>query len=689
MNQEPYICYGSVKIPILILKPPTRPDEKYCMKHVSAKFLAFLFAGTAFLTGCDEPSVSVGVLGKKLSAPVLKSQSPFDQSFNSQGYVHLSGTCDNRVGDISLSFNATSNTTDVSKANEWHVPTSVPDVSGTSLPAVVNDVNCADGKFDFYLTRKDMLAVWNLDPDATDVDVKQILLKGSTLIGDTLSLVLNNKNNNGINNGGPVAGLRVEKMWPVGFAASGQCESFNVQLINASGYSTTASVETNFTLSMWAGAAGATGATSTVMGYTSWADCNASTNGGGTAPAPVANFVIPKSTNSIQVYFVLPSTTNYVSNGLNLQPASATLTSSTLHVTLRDPANNSSFIAFDPGTENRIHKNTCYTFTVSKYLYSDRQAATVATTTSLQMNPGSSKLKFYTDASCGIASTGNTGTIAAGASGFAGSFKYIPDGSETVDTLHIDIPFTAVAGLDLPPFFVDVDLTGSDTVSQVDFRGPIETRSDYCNPYTLALVNDRWTSLPAAATTQINLSSAAGHFYSDSGCNTQIAYSTVDAGQKYAYAYFKANSNLTAAGIYQISASITGLGEFTRSLKINLPDVTGLNLSYNSADLVVNNCAPFDLTALSDTAAIIPASTPITFNYTISGAYGSLAKVYSDNACTSELATGSVLNPFGIYTYRFYMKYTGAPANYIYLSPSFLDVHGVSHNMNSYPLTWQ
>ncbi|MBO9668864.1 MAG: hypothetical protein J7501_18850, partial [Bdellovibrio sp.] len=151
------------------------------MKYVGSKLLTVLAFSSLLLTGCEDPGVNISTLGLKLAAPQLKGTNPFDQDFDSQNYAHIQGTCDTRVGDISISLND----------NNWQTPPVTPDTTGTSLGSVTNDINCADGVFDVYLTKADLTSLWGITVAADGgTDVDSILIKGETIIGETKTLTL-------------------------------------------------------------------------------------------------------------------------------------------------------------------------------------------------------------------------------------------------------------------------------------------------------------------------------------------------------------------------------------------------------------------------------------------------------------------------------------------------------------------
>lgn len=254
------------------------------MLNVSSKHLHIIFLSTAILvSGCKDPDVSVGSLGKKLPAPVLTGPSPFSQNFDLQGYARLQGICDSRIGNVFISFDQTT----------WPVTPASPDIGTSTLPAgTTNDINCADGVFDIYVTENDLLNIWNISPANHPAS---LFIKGETAIGDSEILTIKNTSTGGGSNSGPgpAAKIGLEKTWPRGFAGTLQCESFRVNLLDSNGHrGAVSTVPVSFQIQR--------PTTGNINAYTSWSDCSNSLGA-------LTTFTIPTGSDGMDVYYRFPA----------------------------------------------------------------------------------------------------------------------------------------------------------------------------------------------------------------------------------------------------------------------------------------------------------------------------------------------------------------------------------------------
>lgn len=563
---------------ILVLKYWTRPDEKSCMMmNIKSKTTCLLILGLTGLAGCKDPTVEVGTLGKKLAAPVLKSSSPFDQNFNINSYVRISGTCDSRVGDISVSFKISAKSPtpggaavypgaiEIASAAAWHTPPNAPNTTGTTLPTttVINDVNCADGSFDFYLTKNDLLSIWGFDGTSSSLDVNAIYIKGSTLIGDTQTLPLIAP--------GPTM-IAIEKQWPRGFAVSDHCQVFNVNLLDAYGKYRSSSTPVTFDISRVIDS----GFPTKVLGYTSLYDCNK-------AVAPgVGTFTIPIGQNSFQIMLQMPTASE-----VPAEPAKKTLSFSVASSGLASAAADSLVIrsfsdtyhhlaAADQDVTRRILKNTCYPVTFSLRSYYPGGLFAPTSSLTIDLSIGNPNLSFYTDsASCSSATASSVSPsliVPASTTSVTAYVKYFSNPNDITDSIKIPVTLSTRDTFNIPyydfaPFNIDVDLIGSATVAKIDFWGPNEIPTNSCIAYKVVSKNNRSTPISTAAALSISLSSAtpASLFYSDPNCATIISQSSIAAGSSEAVIYFKTTNPANTIGTMNSSS----------------PGILGAALSFN------------------------------------------------------------------------------------------------------------
>lgn len=87
------------------------------------KYSFILVSCALAISGCKDPDVAVGSLGKKLSAPALTGTSPFDQDMEVNGFVRFQGTCDPRVQYVSISLDG----------NQYFILPNTPTYANTNL----------------------------------------------------------------------------------------------------------------------------------------------------------------------------------------------------------------------------------------------------------------------------------------------------------------------------------------------------------------------------------------------------------------------------------------------------------------------------------------------------------------------------------------------------------------------------
>lgn len=515
------------------------------MRYVTEILLFALLAMMALVTGCEDPAVDVGSLDRKLPAPTLKGSSPFAQNFTSQKYVRVQGACDSRLGLIYLSFDK----------NTWAIPPSSPDISNTSLSAdLSNDRDCGDGQFDVYLTSTDLLNIWGV---AAGSEVKYLYIKGETLIGDSETLTLVNSGSGTGSPGGPASVVKLEKMYPSGFAGSDQCEAFRANVATTEGYYAVAPTDVKFSFT-------GPSATYDIPAYTNWSDCYNGINA-------VTEFTIPQGSNGVDFFYRFPSTASNLLYDFRLYKLSSLTTPfSYTSVVVRDSSPNSNYRWLN--VEEQIHqlyKNTCYPFKVRSMLY-NRNSANDQFGGSITLTSNSSQLKFYSDSSCASESSSfNFGTYNSGINAYV---KYVPAAVESATFKSVTVQMTGSSGTytyDSSPLVMRMDLSDKSTATIVDLWGPAELAQNLCHPFRAVLVNGNSSMMVASNPTPVTLATqeaGAGAFYSDSSCTgSTVTSASIAAGQTSMIVYFKATG---AVGTYNFNLSSAGLTAPARSFKI-------------------------------------------------------------------------------------------------------------------------
>lgn len=650
-------------------------------------FSLFLLS-LAALTACNDPDVSVGTLGKKLSAPVISGTSPFDQNFDTNNYVHITGTCDNRVGDLSISFvlsdtsgaatTSAATAATIAAAAAWHTPPSSPNVSNTTLSTtLINDTNCADGSFDFYLTKSDINSLWGFDPNSTSISVEEIQMKGATAIGDTkvLTLIDPHSGSNIV-----ASKITIEKQWPRGFAGSDRCESFNVYLTDSNGNYATSSTAVSFSVSEAIG----NGTASNLFAYSTWDDCN-----NYMTIAGVQTFSIPAGSNSAQIIVRMPADSADFNQTFSLKAASSGLTSAAAETfILRDGSSTSlHWVARDPNMAIRPHKDICYALNFNRYLYTGSLDSSAGGGVTFSLNPGNTNLKFYSDSSCASNISSLTfGTSSATANAYV---KYNSTGNESGDSLRINVTMTSTAtGYDFAPFYIDVDTSSSATVTQLQLMGPNEVIRDQCTAYMVSRDNSHYSPIPDTSALSITMSStvSGASFYTDSSCaSTAQTNFTINAGEESVILYFKTSDSNATAGTYNMVAAATGLTSANQSFTLKL---LGNHVSFNpTASVTVGTCVPVRVYPM-DNVGLVPASGNIGFSYTItSTAQGAF---YTDASCSNQIATGTTatLSPYDSNAYMIYTMTTDNSAATYFTFQATVTL-GNSTSTNSYNMTIQ
>lgn len=517
--------------------------------HVSGKYLFALFLSVVFLAGCKEPSIEVSSLGKKLPAPMLKGTSPFDQNFDLQGYSRVQGVCDNRVGDVFVSFDNIN----------WIRPPASPDISGTSLTdtGVTNDFSCTDGAFDIYLTNNDLKNIWNFQPGpSTKIS---IYIKGQTLIGDTDVLILTEPDPK-------PAKITLFKSWPNGFAGGNQCESFHVQLQDDTGRRVMPSADISFNLeNLISGTVN-----SNISAFTSFQDCSNNNS-------PTSNFVFFANTDHVDIYYRFPSAP--IDGTLSfrvINPSSLSADPNYTVVVLRDSSTAAThqWLAVE-NFSYQLYKNTCYPLTIRSYKYN----RSLSYESGIIKPTSSPEFLFFTDSTCSVLPPSGEFAITATDSSTIIYVKYVPSGAETNSFVPATLSLTGSSAsgalYDFKDMNFSIDLTAVSTATQLEMWGPQNLTTSICAKYSIITMNKNHTWIPVSGITTVNLSTdpGTGNFYTSPTCDA-IAPAPITSTLSVAAnslggdVYFKPAA-AAPLGSHQFKFSATGFMDLIRNWFLN------------------------------------------------------------------------------------------------------------------------
>ncbi|WP_374034787.1 hypothetical protein ACES2I_02570 [Bdellovibrio bacteriovorus] len=526
------------------------------MMYVSGKNLIVFILTVFVLTGCKEPEMQLSTLGKKLPAPSLKGESPFDQDFDTQNYARVQGSCDSRVGTILVSFDK----------SVWHQPPSSPDLTDTALAAgLANDSDCSDGSFDIYLTKNDLQNIWGITTGSSGTDIDYIYIKGSSIIGDTetLTLVDGDANNPGSGSNGAAAYVVLEKSWPRGFAGSNQCGSFSAFLNTANGQRAVHTADVSFQLSKTAAGSTYRGITA----YKTWNDCQSDAN-------TTDTFTIPAAAGYTEIYYRFPASPidGILSfKIINTSALSASTTSA--DVTLRNSEASSIYrwLSLDEHS-SQIYKNICYPFRLRSHNYNNSSAYDQFGGT-LDVAASDARMKFYTDASCGTVASSYTFTSYDPV--IVGYIKFSEATASDTPAL-VDLTVTGATGnyysYDTLPLNFRVDLSSKSIAAKLDLWGPRDIGNGYCNAYNVVTMNANGTMLPVNGDLTVNLAtkeSNLGYFFEDESCATPITTAVVAKNTALKKVYFRAS--VANAGSYHFNVNAAGLTNHTPIVNISTP----------------------------------------------------------------------------------------------------------------------
>ncbi len=580
------------------------------------RLLVVVLFSTFALASCKEPDVQVSTLGKKLPAPILTGSSPFDQEFEDQGYARLQGTCDTRVGTILVSFNKES----------WHSPPTNPDVASTTLAAgTKNDTDCADGKFDIYITRNDLYAIWGITSGEDGDDVNYIQVKGTTLVGDTEILTLEDLNKNN----GAASLVHIEKTYPRGFAGKDQCETFRIFLSTANGQEASHSSDVSFKLTQQSPSA--TG-TSFIAAFKSRDDCL-----GGAAPRTA--FTIPAGRSSLEVFYRFPTSVDILDFGIS--NLSALTAGPVTRVTLRS-LDLYRWLDMEEYL-HQIYKNKCYPikFTAKDYY---GNIALFSTLEKISLFSSNSSVKFYSDSGC----TGEQTefTPGSGASSLQAWIKYIPSGAELSNFTSFDLatnnPESNLHTYDFSPVRYHVDLSESGTANKVGFWGQRELENGTCGRYQIVAMNENNTPIAVNGSLLVNLSTEevnVGEFYfSQADCEDNISSISqigMSAGQIFKEVFFRPS---TAPGKYHFKVTAAGMSYERPELNVTS---TAYRYEFLPFDFAAGACKPVQIKIVD--RAGLPVMATRTYTAILNSSPGP-SRLYSDPSCETSSGTVSIVN---------------------------------------------
>lgn len=592
----------------------------HTMMDVSrVRLLVVVLFSTFALASCKEPDVQVSTLGKKLPAPILTGSSPFDQKFEDQGYARLQGTCDTRVGTILVSFNKES----------WHSPPTNPDVASTTLAAgTKNDTDCADGKFDMYITRNDLYAIWGITSGEDGDDVNYIQVKGTTLVGDTEILTLEDLNKNN----GAASLVHIEKTYPRGFAGKDQCETFRIFLSTANGQEASHSSDVSFKLTQQS--PGATG-TSFIAAFKSRDDCL----GGADS---LSAFTIPAGRSSIEVFYRFPTSVDILDFGIS--NLSALTAGPVTRVTLRS-LDLYRWLDMEALSENhhQIYKNNCYPikFTAKHY---NKTTAFFSASDKIILSSSNPGVKFYSNPGC----TGEQTefTPGADASSLQAWIKYIPSGAELSNFTSFDLAISNHGSnsytYDFSPVRYHVDLSGSGTANKVGFRGQRELENGTCVSYQIVAMNENNTPIAVNGSLMVDLSTEemdVGEFYVRQdyceGNISSISEIGMSAGQIFKEVFFRPS---TAPGKYHFKVTAAGMSYERPELNVTSTAYKYKLLPFDSPG---GACKPVQIKIVD--RAGLPVMATRTYTAILNSSPGP-SRLYSDPSCETSSGTVSIVN---------------------------------------------
>lgn len=642
------------------------------MMDVSWYKYSFILVSCALaISGCKDPDVAVGSLGKKLSAPALTGTSPFDQDMEVNGFVRFQGTCDPRVQYVSISLDG----------NQYFILPNTPTYANTNLTgSEVNDTNCdGDGKFDFYLTKND-LTTWGYP---TDIDVDTLYLRGSMSIGgETRILTIKDPNpGNGNGNGGAATQVVLEKNWPAGFAGSSQCEYFNASIRNANGDHMTSISATTFSLDKMV----ANTISRNIVAYKNQSDCANSTNGSTT-------FSIPAGENSITVYYKFPDAPlddiiKFRTSSVNL----ATAESAFVSVVLRDSTGDRYWISsYSP---YKVAKDMCakgnfearfYNGTV-KSLYSSNAWTPVVTGTN------SGKLFFYSDENCVnkiTAISGNTGNTTF-------YYKYHSGGETDTTTLK----FTLAHNVDTATFGAyddnvhnfEIDRSGNTTVTKFDFYVPTTgtTTRGVCQQTQINTYNSLGTSIDS----NLNVFMGAPNtsfFASYNDCETLSSpISSLSITKAQTPVFYRTTAMPSV--VETLSMTSSSLPSVSRNIVVSAK-ATHVSLLFNGDPSIgfpaINTCKPLAIEAILTDS--VGDGTRYQNNFgedkTVQVVIPTGYTIYSDTNCSTVLSVTTMGMTIGNNTngsgyFNFYIKANATPSAGVFFTNQ--SIGGATGYLNS------
>lgn len=514
----------------------------------------------AFILGCTKAPVEVNSLGLKLSAPQLKSSSPFEQDMESNGFVVLSGTCNKMMTKFSVSTDG---------ETFYDIPPSTPYTVAGVAGTKTNKTDCADGTFEFYLSDA-LIESWL----GSSENINKIFLRSEGALGVSENLVLIDTKDKDGGGGSRPTQYKISKEFPRGLVGDNTCGAIEISLTDSSGNEGSLSQATTFELKEG-------NFSSALSFYEDLAQCQTSVSTSTTLTAQqIGTIPANRSRKTIYYHFQFPPSDTFMNLRVDNTNAALNLSSATTVVEKRnsDPSSTQRWLSFD-GMRN-IYKNTCVQGRVGlrKYDVINSGDNTHGPIISTVLSSSDTKLKFFSDANC-------SNPIADGIVSFEGmspgpveyekNVYYTYTSSDPTGEVKATVTFapngTSGYSIDAASEVVRIDLDSSrNTIAQIQIEGPQNIDEMSCHQYTIRSLNSRYAAVAntTAAPLVFNLNSTStgtSGFFSDNTCNTPITQESILPSEQSKSIYFKVygayNSTLqaTLAATPTVSTQMTAV----------------------------------------------------------------------------------------------------------------------------------
>lgn len=574
--------------------------------------------------------MQVASLGKQLPKPALTGSSPFDQDIESTGYVHFQGTCDSRLTDLTLSFDL----------NKWELPPTQPDLSASpNAGPFVNDFNCSDGIYSFYLSPKDIQQIWGLTVGTDEGDdVDYIYIRGWSLIGYSETLVLKN-NRSGSNSAADR--LVLEKNWPKGYAGSEQCEYFEVRLQNAFGERATHTSPITFTLDKRV----ASTVTKGITAYPNWDACANNTSA-------QTSFTIPAKKDSLTIIYRFPASPIDTNFEFKIGSASElSFSAEYTSVMLRDSNSATQRWVGLYDHSHQIYKDQCVPFKLQRMTYF-KAPDNSPYSDIIDIMASTSTLKFYSNSDCTeISSSLTFAPYSALAEGY---MKYSSSGTEN-GFLNISIQgsprFNNTLKYDVPPIYLTIDLSSKNTLGRIGSRTTNTMANGQCHPVTLSPENGNGSLIAADSDLVVSLGTTqagTGSYYADPNCSTFLSTTTIPAGAISSTVYFR--PLVSTPGKYTLRFTSGTITSSSHDIEISLAPT---KFKLFVAPLIADSCVEVTVKLSDPFGNFYSAAYVYGLSIGISGI--DYSTIHSNPTCTNPTGLSQVI-PAGSDRATFYIK---------------------------------